>query len=71
MLNVDGPASDSELTPETFPEWFKRMEGRKLTKDEEEFLDSFGRYIQRCERRELSHQEKHLSLIQAYQVGHI
>ena len=54
---------------EAFPQWFERMEGRKLTGDEAEFLQNFGAYIRKHYGRELSDQEKHLSLVQAYQIG--
>jgi len=63
------PSLEAELP---FSEWWEKVEGRKLTKEEEEFIEGLERYQQKYEGgRKLTHQQKHLALVQAELLGEL
>ena len=54
---------------EDFEQWWEKVEAKKLTPEQREFLAQFSAYWQKCYGRGLTWQQKHLSVVQAEMIG--
>jgi hypothetical protein len=75
-MNQQQPENKTGTLPnsgvETFREWWKKVEGRDLTKPEERFLAQLESYQQKHEHgKQLTNQQKRLALLQAEHLGEL
>jgi hypothetical protein len=59
----------SQEEDRNFEQWWEKVEAKKLTPEQREFLAHFSAYWGKCYGRGLTYQQQHLAVVQAEMIG--